>query len=200
MEQGRSEERLRIAQDGIDNIGARLLTPDVPYPNSKHGGIHPPQDLKTLTRGWLVQFMPCRKQQANTLLESQRLGAACCDLTGSCRSGWDGAEHGAVVGADPHLAGTGQQHHQSRQGQQSPRQRHAGTRPPDPERVRQRCRHRAHDLVSWLGARRRAQTGENNLGGSVRWMANDPRGIAARWWWNHFSASAGLPTDPQVSH
>jgi signal transduction histidine kinase len=53
LEQGRSEERGRIAQDLHDDIGARLLTLMYKAPNTEMEDYvrHTLQDLKTLTRG-----------------------------------------------------------------------------------------------------------------------------------------------------
>ncbi len=53
VEQGRSEERLRLAQDLHDDIGARLLTMmyKSPSPEMEEYLRHTLQDLKTLTRG-----------------------------------------------------------------------------------------------------------------------------------------------------
>jgi signal transduction histidine kinase len=53
IEQGRSEERGRIAQDLHDDIGARLLTLMYKAPNTEMEDYvrHTLQDLKTLTRG-----------------------------------------------------------------------------------------------------------------------------------------------------
>lgn len=53
VERGRSEERLRIAQDLHDDIGARLLTLmyKAPDPEVEDYVRHTLQDLKTLTRG-----------------------------------------------------------------------------------------------------------------------------------------------------
>ena len=53
VEQGRSEERARIAQDLHDDIGARLLTLmyKAPSPEMEDYVRHTLQDLKTLTRG-----------------------------------------------------------------------------------------------------------------------------------------------------
>lgn len=83
VEQGRSEERLRIAQDLHDDIGARLLTLmyQAPNPEIEDYIRHTLQDLKTLTRGLAVQ--------SHTLIDaasewkrdlSHRLHAARCEL------------------------------------------------------------------------------------------------------------------------
>nr|WP_297356860.1 ATP-binding protein [uncultured Caldimonas sp.] len=57
VEQGRSEERTRIAQDLHDDIGARLLTLmyKSPSPEMEDYVRHTLQDLKTLTRGLAAQ-------------------------------------------------------------------------------------------------------------------------------------------------
>lgn len=57
VEQGRSEERARIAQDLHDDIGARLLTMmyKSPSPEMEDYIRHTLQDLKTLTRGLAAQ-------------------------------------------------------------------------------------------------------------------------------------------------
>lgn len=57
VEQGRGEERLRLAQDLHDDIGARLLTLmyQAPNPEMEDYLRHTLQDLKTLTRGLAAQ-------------------------------------------------------------------------------------------------------------------------------------------------
>ena len=83
VEQGRSEERLRIAQDLHDDIGARLLTLMYQAPNA---GIeeyirHTLQDLKTLTRGLAAQSHTLNEAAGEWKRDlSQRLSTAHCEL------------------------------------------------------------------------------------------------------------------------
>ena len=83
VEQGRSEERLRIAQDLHDDIGARLLTLmyQAPTPEIEEYIRHTIQDLKTLTRG-LAAHTHCLSQAAGEWKRdiSHRLGVARCEL------------------------------------------------------------------------------------------------------------------------
>jgi len=60
VERGRSEERMRIAQDLHDDIGARLLTLLYKAPSREMENYvrHTLQDLKTLTRGLAAQSQP----------------------------------------------------------------------------------------------------------------------------------------------
>lgn len=83
VEQGRSEERLRIAQDLHDDIGARLLTLmyQAPSPEIEEYIRHTIQDLKTLTRG-LAAHTHCLTQAAGEWKRdiSHRLSVARCEL------------------------------------------------------------------------------------------------------------------------
>ena len=83
VEQGRSEERLRIAQDLHDDIGARLLTLmyQAPTPEIEEYIRHTIQDLKTLTRG-LAAHTHCLTQAAGEWKSdiSHRLSVARCEL------------------------------------------------------------------------------------------------------------------------
>jgi signal transduction histidine kinase len=83
VEQGRSEERLRIAQDLHDDIGARLLTLmyQAPTPEIEEYIRHTIQDLKTLTRG-LAAHTHCLTQAAGEWKRdiSHRLSVARCEL------------------------------------------------------------------------------------------------------------------------
>lgn len=88
VEQGRSEERMRLAQDLHDDIGARLLTLmyQAPNPDIEDYIRHTLQDLKTLTRGLAVQ--------SHTLIDAasewkrdltHRLHVARCELDWSLK-------------------------------------------------------------------------------------------------------------------
>ena len=83
VERGRSEERVRIAQDLHDDIGARLLTLMYQAPTREMEDYlrHTLKDLKTLTRGLAASS----HQLAHAVAEwksdiSQRLVAADCEL------------------------------------------------------------------------------------------------------------------------
>jgi signal transduction histidine kinase len=88
VEQGRSEERVRIAQDLHDDIGARLLTLmyKAPTPEMEDYVRHTLQDLKTLTRGLAAR----QPRLSDALGEwkadiAQRLSVVHCEL------GWETA-------------------------------------------------------------------------------------------------------------
>lgn len=83
VEQGRSEERVRIAQDLHDDIGARLLTLmyKAPTPEMEDYLRHTLQDLKTLTRGLAAPSHRLSHAAAEWKADiTQRLTAAHCDL------------------------------------------------------------------------------------------------------------------------
>jgi signal transduction histidine kinase len=79
VEQGRNEERLRIAQDLHDDIGARLLTLmyKAQSPEMEDYVRHTLQDLKTLTRGLAAPSHPLSHAAAEWKADlAQRLAAA----------------------------------------------------------------------------------------------------------------------------
>ena len=87
VEQGRTEERLRLAQDLHDDIGARLLT--LMYksqsPEMEEYVRHTLQDLKTLTRGLAVPSHRLSDASAEWKADlGQRLAAAHLELRWRC--------------------------------------------------------------------------------------------------------------------
>jgi signal transduction histidine kinase len=83
VEQGRSEERMRLAQDLHDDIGARLLTLmyQAPNPSIEEYIRHTLQDLKTLTRGLAVQSHTLADAASEWKRDvSHRLQVAHCEL------------------------------------------------------------------------------------------------------------------------
>jgi signal transduction histidine kinase len=83
VEQGRSEERMRLAQDLHDDIGARLLTLMYQAPNASIEEYirHTLQDLKTLTRGLAVQSHTLAEAASEWKRDvSHRLQVAHCEL------------------------------------------------------------------------------------------------------------------------
>jgi signal transduction histidine kinase len=86
VEQGRSEERARIAQDLHDDIGARLLTLmyKAPTPEMEDYVRHTLQDLKTLTRGLAAHSHRLSHAAAEWKADlTQRLLAVHCELVWS---------------------------------------------------------------------------------------------------------------------
>ena len=83
VEQGRNEERARIAQDLHDDIGARLLTLmyKAQSPEMEDYVRHTLQDLKTLTRGLAASSHLLSHASAEWKADiAQRLDAAHCEL------------------------------------------------------------------------------------------------------------------------
>lgn len=83
VERGRSEERVRIAQDLHDDIGARLLTLMYKAPSTEMEEYirHTLQDLKTLTRGLAAKNHPLTLASAEWKTDiTLRLEAVHCQL------------------------------------------------------------------------------------------------------------------------
>lgn len=88
VEQGRSEERTRIAQDLHDDIGARLLTLMYQAPNRQMEEYirYTLQDLKTLTRGLAAQSHRFADAAAEWKADlGHRLAVARCELAWTLR-------------------------------------------------------------------------------------------------------------------
>ena len=139
VEHGRSEERVRIAQDLHDDIGARLLTLmyKAPTPEMEDYLRHTLKDLKTLTRGLAAADHRLSHAVAEWKADiAQRLAAAQIELAWAFSFDHDiELERRAVVGADARAARTGQQ-------RDRPRPRHAGG-------GRRRSRARARCACRW---------------------------------------------------
>ena len=87
VERGRGEERLRIAQDLHDDIGARLLTLiyKAQSPEMEDYARHTLQDLKTLTRGLAASSHRLSHAAGEWKADlTHRLNAANIDLAWSC--------------------------------------------------------------------------------------------------------------------
>ncbi|MEQ1804031.1 MAG: ATP-binding protein [Burkholderiaceae bacterium] len=87
VERGRGEERLRIAQDLHDDIGARLLTLiyKAESPEMEEYARHTLQDLKTLTRGLAASSHRLSHAAGEWKADlTHRLSAANMDLIWSC--------------------------------------------------------------------------------------------------------------------
>jgi signal transduction histidine kinase len=83
VERGRTEERVRLAQDLHDDIGARLLTLmyRAPTPEMEDYLRHTLKDLKTLTRGLAAPSHPLSHAIAEWKADiQQRVAAADCQL------------------------------------------------------------------------------------------------------------------------
>ncbi|TXJ01502.1 MAG: hypothetical protein E6Q31_03755 [Aquabacterium sp.] len=200
VEQGRGEERLRIAQDLHDDIGARLLTLMYQAPTPEMGDYirHTLQDLKTLTRGLAAPSHRLSDAAAEWKRDlSHRLELAHCALTWEMQADQDvdlsmvqwsaltrilrelvsnaichaRAEHVTVTLI---LAENMLTLRVSDDGQgQAPQQW-------------------AHGL-GLSGVRKRVK----QLNGEVRWFERDPVGICAEVWVPHF---VGRPPAGQRSH
>lgn len=203
VEQGRSEERLRIAQDLHDDIGARLLTLmyQAPSADMEEYIRHTLQDLKTLTRGLAAQSHALTEAAGEWKRDlSQRLGVARCELEWHMRVDVDVVlnmvQWSALTRILRELVNNTISHAKASKVRVSVEL--------DSDRLTLTVTDNGNgsDPGSWAhglglgGVRKRVK----QLGGAVRWSQIEPRGICCEVVVEPFSASGGLPADSQVSH
>ncbi len=203
VEQGRSEERLRIAQDLHDDIGARLLTLmyQAPNPAMEEYIRHTLQDLKTLTRGLAAQSHALSEAAGEWKRDlSQRLGAARCELEWQLQIDVDVVltmvQWSALTRILRELVNNTISHAKANKVHVSVKlEQDRLTLVVADNGVGVEPTTWSHGL-GLGGVRKRVK----QLGGVVRWMSNEPRGIRCEVVVEPFSASAGQAPDPQVSH
>ena len=183
VEQGRNEERLRLAQDLHDDIGARLLTLmyKAPTPEMEDYVRHTLQDLKTLTRGLAAPARPLSHAAAEWKADlAHRLHAAGIALDWHCRVDTDAAlgvvQWSALTRVLRELASNAIAH--ARATHVSVELQLADDRLElrfDDNGVGRNPQAWAHGL-GLAGVRKRVK----QLGGEVAWRELEPRGIGCR--------------------
>ena len=203
VEQGRSEERLRIAQDLHDDIGARLLTLmyQAPTPDMEEYIRHTLQDLKTLTRGLAAQSHALTEAAGEWKRDiTQRLGVARCELDWQMRVDVDVVlnmvQWSALTRILRELVNNTISHAKASKVTVSLVLEN------DRLTVTVCDNGKGSAPAGWShglglgGVRKRVK----QLGGSVRWTELQPQGICCEVVVEPFSASAGQPTEAQLSH
>lgn len=200
MEQGRGEERLRIAQDLHDDIGARLLTLLYQAPTPEMGDYirHTLQDLKTLTRGLAASSHRLSDAAAEWKRDlSHRLELAQCALTWEMQADQDinlsMVQWSALTRILRELVSNAISHAHAE---------HITVTlilAEDMLTLRVSDDGRGREPEQWAhglglgGVRKRVK----QLNGEVRWFERDPAGICAEVWVPSFK---GLSPAPQRSH
>jgi signal transduction histidine kinase len=195
VEQGRSEERLRIAQDLHDDIGARLLTLMYQAPNAEIEEYirHTIQDLKTLTRGLAAQSHTLSEAAGEWKRDlSQRLAAARCELDWHMFQDADMTlsmvQWSALTRIMRELVSNAISHAKGNKVQVSLRlENDRLTLSVQDNGIGQEPAKWSHGL-GLGGVRKRVK----QLSGSVRWLEADPRGIRCEVVVENFSSSSHL--------
>lgn len=195
VEQGRSEERLRIAQDLHDDIGARLLTLMYQAPNAEIEEYirHTIQDLKTLTRGLAAQSHLLSEAAGEWKRDlSQRLAAARCELDWHMFQDTDltltMVQWSALTRIMRELVSNAISHAKAKRVQVTLRlENDRLTLSVEDNGVGREPAKWSHGL-GLGGVRKRVK----QLGGSVRWMEVEPRGIRCEVAIDYFSGSSGM--------
>lgn len=194
VEQGRSEERLRIAQDLHDDIGARLLTLmyQAPNPEIEEYIRHTIQDLKTLTRGLAAQSHLLSEAAGEWKRDlSQRLAAARCELDWHMFQDADitltMVQWSALTRIMRELVSNAISHAKAKKVQVKLRlENDRLTLSVEDDGMGREPATWSHGL-GLGGVRKRVK----QLGGSVRWLEVDPKGIRCEVVIDYFSGSAG---------
>lgn len=203
VEQGRSEERLRIAQDLHDDIGARLLTLmyQAPNPEIEEYIRHTIQDLKTLTRGLAAQSHLLSEAAGEWKRDlSQRLAAARCDLDWHMFQDADitltMVQWSALTRIMRELVSNAISHAKAKKVQVKLRlENDRLTLSVEDDGVGREPATWSHGL-GLGGVRKRVK----QLGGSVRWLEMEPKGIRCEVVIDYFSGSAGMTGTGTSTH
>lgn len=195
VEQGRSEERLRIAQDLHDDIGARLLTLMYQAPNAESEEYirHTIQDLKTLTRGLAAQSHLLSEAAGEWKRDlSQRLAAARCELDWNMFQDTDltltMVQWSALTRIMRELVSNAISHAKAKRVQVNLRlESDCLTLSVEDDGVGREPATWSHGL-GLGGVRKRVK----QLGGSVHWMEAEPKGIRCEVVVDYFSGSSGM--------
>lgn len=194
VEQGRSEERLRIAQDLHDDIGARLLTLMYQAPNAEIEEYirHTIQDLKTLTRGLAAQSHLLSEAAGEWKRDlSQRLATARCELDWHMFQDTDitltMVQWSALTRIMRELVSNAISHAKAKRVQVTLRLEN------DRLTLSVEDNGMGREPATWShglglgGVRKRVK----QLGGSVRWLEVQPKGIRCEVVIDYFSGSSG---------
>ncbi|MFT3856297.1 MAG: ATP-binding protein [Aquabacterium sp.] len=196
VEQGRSEERLRIAQDLHDDIGARLLTLMYQAPNAEIEEYirHTIQDLKTLTRGLAAQSHALSEAAGEWKRDlSQRLAAARCELDWQMSQDTDitlsMVQWSALTRIMRELVSNAISHAKGNKVMVRLRLENDRLSLSVEDNGLGRQPEKWSHGLGLGGVRKRVK----QLGGSVRWMEIEPRGIRCEVAIENFSNSSHLP-------